>query len=577
MRNNTNSVNKRLFFLASLIGILFCAICGRLYYLQFMRRDYFVQLAEYQHIAKVKLLPERGLILDRNKQPLAINVQKESLFADPREIDDPYLYAYKLARLIDVNEKELYKKLASKKSFVWIKRKVEEDEANKVKELNLKGIYTRSEAKRVYPNNELLSHVIGFAGIDMDGLEGLELAFDNVLNGEQGWRIVAKDAKRREVAHFIPMEKPVKNGNTIELTIDKVIQYIAEEALDRAYHERKPIWTGIIIMRPSTGEILAMATRPTYDPNRYSEFPAEYRRNRVITDMYEPGSTFKTISCASALDYGVVRFTDVFDCQNGRLQYGGHTLRDSYPHQLLTFPEIIAVSSNIGAAKVAMNLGKEKLYEYLCNFEFGVAPDTMLLGETEGILRDVKSWSKLSILSIPMGHEISVSPLQLLKGISAVANGGILMKPYIIQRIVDDQGRTVQEFKPHKIRQVISHKTAKAMNEALKMVVQPGGTAIRAEMEEYTVAGKTGTAQKVIDGRYSQTKYVGSFVGYVPADDPQISMIVLFDEPKGHYWGGVIAAPVFKEVAQKVLQYLEILPDRKTVSVDDAATKDNGV
>ena len=561
-----NSVNKRLVYVSILFGMLFCAIAGRLVYLQMMRNDYFVQLADYQHIAKVKLEPERGMIFDRNQRPLAVNIQVDSIFADPRMIDDPYLYAYKLAGILRIDEKRLYKKLARKKSFVWVKRKIDKEESAKIKALHLKGIYAKSEVKRFYPDNELLSHVLGFVGIDMNGLEGLELAMENILRGEPGWRVIAKDAKRREVAHFIPLEKPVKNGYSVELTIDKVIQYIAESELDKAFCQRKPIWAGIIVMRPTTGEILAMATRPTYDPNHFGESARSDRRNRIVTDMYEPGSTFKVISCVSALDKGVVKFNDVFDCQKGKLYYYGHTLRDSYPHHLLTFSQVVAVSSNIGAAKIAMNLGREHLYGYLKKFDFGKAPDTLLLGETSGILRTVRSWSKLSILSIPMGQEISVSALQLLKGVSAIANEGALMKPYIVKRIVDDQGKTIREFKPHKIRQVVSLKTAKVMNEALKMVVQPGGTAILAEMEDYTVAGKTGTAQKVIDGRYSQTDYVGSFVGYVPADDPQISIIVLFDDPEGHYWGGVVAAPVFKEVARKVLKYLEVLPDRKAIA-----------
>ncbi len=554
------SANRRIIFISIPLGLVFFALLGRLYYLQQMRHDNFLALATNQHIRKVQIEPNRGAILDRNSKALAINVKADSVFADPRKVVDPHLCARKLAEILGVNEKKTYKRLTKKKSFVWIKRKVDKDITAKIKHLKLEGIYLKEETKRIYPKENLLSHVLGFTGIDGNGLEGLERTMNDTLAGTFGWRISTKDAKRRELLHCIPIEQPVKHGNSVELTIDEIIQYIAETELSIAFRKYSPVWAGILIMRPRTGEILAMATMPTYNPNNFADYPKEFRRNRVISDIFEPGSIFKIISCVSALNEGAVKFSDVFDCENGSFRAFGHTLHDCNQYEYLTFPQIIAVSSNIGAAKIAMNLGGKKLYRYLRDFDFGVKPDIALSGEAKGLMHPYKNWSKLSILSIPMGQEISVSMLQMLKAVSAVANEGIMMKPYIIKRIISADNKTIKENSPQEIRHIVSLKTSKAMNEALKLVVARG-TGINANIEEYTVAGKTGTAQKVDQGRYSDTKYVGSFVGYAPADDPEISMLVIMDEPQKQHYGGVVSAPVFREVARKVLKYLEIPPE----------------
>ncbi|MDX9701881.1 MAG: penicillin-binding transpeptidase domain-containing protein [Candidatus Auribacterota bacterium] len=574
--NTKNYCTLRIYLVTAFLGVCFVIVIARLYYLQTLKQENFIELANYQHIAKTKIHPKRGEIRDRSGKALAVNVEVESVFADPRYVEDPHLCAYHLTRILGVEEKDTFEKLTRKKSFVWIKRKIDLDVAEQIKALNLSGIGFRKEVKRVYPNGRLLSHVLGFTGIDGEGLEGMEMSMDGVLSGETGWRIVSKDARRREVWHCMPLEKPAVNGHNIELTIDSMIQYIAESELEAAYNERKPIWAGIIVMRPKTGEILAMATRPTYDPNNFQYSETDERRNRVITDIFEPGSIFKPLSCAAALNEGVVRFDDVFYCERGAYRVARHTLHDSHPYEYLSFPEIIAVSSNIGTAKISMNLGGEKLYRYLSDFGLGQVSDIPLLGEAKGIFHHIDRWSKLSIVCVPMGQEVSVSALQMLKGFSALANNGLLMKPYLIKRIIDEHGNVVQSFEPEPIKQVVTPKTAKMINEALKMAVRKGGTGIHADIPEYTVAGKTGTAQKAENGRYSHTKFVGSFVGYVPADDPELSIIVVMDQPKGQYYGGVVSAPVFREVARKVLKYLEILPEPERIPLTQINNKMGG-
>ena len=560
-------VNLKIIIIGSFFCICFFAIIARLFYLQQLKQDNFSQLADNQHIRKIKISPERGEIRDRNGVPFAVNVEVDSIFADPRKVEDPHLCAYHLASYFGIDEKRAYRRLTSDRSFVWLKRKVDKEKTAEFKKLNLKGIYYQQEVKRFYPKNEILSHLIGFVGIDGDGLEGLEKYFDDELSGDYGWRIISKDAKRREVWHCMPLEKPAVNGCSVELTIDQMIQYIAESELEKAFLKYQPIWGGIVVMRPQTGEILAMATRPTYNPNRFGDYPTEYRRNRVVTDIVEPGSIFKIISCSSALDAGVVKFSDVFFCEYGAYRVYGHTLHDCHQYEYLSFPQIIAVSSNIGTAKISMNLGREKLFNYITNFGFGKETGLLLNGEASGIFRNVRGWSNLSIVCIPMGQEISVSAVQMLKAVSALANDGWLMKPYFVKNIVYPDGNIKKSFEPEPIRQVVSPKTAKVINEALKMVCRQGGTGINAALDEYTVAGKTGTAQKVINGKYSNHNYVGSFVGYVPADSPEISIIVMMDDCKGDYYGGVVAAPVFREVARKVLKYLEIPPENTNVPV----------
>ena len=560
-------VNLKIIIIGSFFCFCFLTIIARLFYLQQLKQDNFSQLANNQHVRKLKISPKRGEIRDRNGVPFAINLEVDSIFADPRKVEDAHLCAYHLASHFGIDEKKAYRKLTSKRSFVWLKRKVDKEKTAVFKKLNLKGIYYQQEVKRVYPKNEILSHLIGFAGIDGEGLEGLEKYFNEDLSGEYGWRMISKDAKRREVWHCMPLEKPAVDGCSIELTIDQMIQYIAESELEKAFLQYQPIWGGIVVMRPRTGEILAMATRPTYNPNRFGDYPAEYRRNRLITDIVEPGSIFKIISCSSALNEGAVKFSDVFFCEYGSYRIYGHTLHDCHEYEYLSYPQIIAVSSNIGTAKISMNLGKEKLYNYIDMFDFGKKPGLLMHGEASGIFRNLKYWSNLSIVCIPMGQEISVSAVQMLKAVSVIANDGWLMKPYFVKSINYPDGKVKEAFEAQPIRQVITPKTAKAVNEALKMVCRQGGTGINAELEDYTVAGKTGTAQKVINGKYSDTNYVGSFVGYVPADRPEISIIVMMDDCKGQYYGGVVAAPVFREVARKVLKYLEIPPENNRVPV----------
>jgi len=580
-KNFSQSVNIRIILLVILIVLIFSLIFLRLYHLQILRNDFFLQKADDQHMRKLTVPAKRGEIFDRNGKPIAVNLEVDSISCDPMFVKDPDSYAKTLAPILDLDEKTLSKEITEKKnlnksSFLWIKRKVDKEISDKVRALKLQGIYFDEEAIRIYPKEELMSHIIGFVGSDNMGLDGLEKTMNSKISGENGFRYVTKDAKRREIGYMKTMGKNAKHGYSIELTIDEIIQYIAESELDAAYWKYNPVWAGIVVMRPQTGEILAMATRPTYNPNHYGDYPTENRRNRVITDMFEPGSIFKIISCSSALNEGAVKFTDSFNCENGAFYIFRHTLHDCHPYGILTFPQVIAVSSNIGTAKIALTLGKEKLHRCIKNFDFGEKSNLPLLGESPGVFRDLKYWSALSTVCIPMGQEICITALQMAKAVSSIAHEGKLMQPYMIKRIMDSNGNVVEKSEPKMIRQVIKPKTAKIMNEALKMVVRKGGTGIYADIPEYTAAGKTGTAQKVENGRYSNSKYVGSFAGYAPADDPKITIMVVMDSPKGQYYGGVVSAPVFREVARKVLKYLEVPPEPDRLPISQNQQKTGG-
>jgi len=577
----SQSVNIRILLLGLMILTVFSLIFLRLYYLQITRYDFFSQKAKNQHVRKLPVIAKRGEIFDRNGKPLAVNLEVDSVSCDPLFVKDPRKCSEILAKILNLDQQTLYKEITDKKNssksgFLWIKRKIDKELSAKIKEHKLQGIYFEDDCKRIYPKEELLSHIIGFTGIDNMGLDGLEKTMNSQLAGKDGYRYVTKDAKRRELAYLKSMGKNPKHGYSIELTIDEIIQYIAESELDAAFWKYNPVWAGIVVMRPQTGEILAMATRPTYNPNQYGEYPTENRRNRIITDMFEPGSIFKIISCSAAINEGVVKYSDSVFCENGAFYIFRHTLHDCHPYGTLTFPQIIAYSSNIGTAKIALMLGKEKLHRYIKDYGFGSKSDLPLLGESPGVFRDIKYWSNLSTICIPMGQEICITALQITKAVSAIANEGKLMQPYLIKKIIDANGNVVKQTQPKMLKQVITPKTAKIMNEAMKMVVRKGGTGIYADIPEYTAAGKTGTAQKVENKRYSNTKHVGSFVGYVPADDPKIAIAVIMDEPKGQYYGGVVSAPVFREVGRKVLKYLEVPPEPDRLPLSQNKQKTGG-
>lgn len=545
-------------FLLFFVGLLFY----RLVSLQFLHSERFQQKAHDQHKLEIELPPARGEILDRHREPLALSVPTLSIFADPRKIPSPKEVAEKLAPVIQKDPKELFEKLSRKKSFVWVERKLTEQKVAAVKELALPGIYFLEEPKRFYPKGQLLSHLLGFVGIDNEGLEGLEKSLDSYLRGKTGRRVTGRDRKGREIITLRLEEVPPVNGCQVVLTIDEVIQHIAEQELEKAFQDHRAEGATIVVLNPQTGEILALANRPTYNPNEVDGSPIAARRNRAVTDCFEPGSTFKVITATAALDQKVTALDETVFCENGAYWHAGHVLHDTHPYGEITFQEVIEKSSNIGTAKVAMRMGGPKLYAYIRRFGFGSATRSGLIGEVDGVVYPPKRWSKYSVVAVPIGQEVAVTAVQMTMAMAAIANGGVLMRPTVIRRIVDEKGTPVVDFKPEKVRRVVSSEVAEAITTALKGVVSQSGTAYRARVPGYTVAGKTGTAQKAVPGEgYVRGKYVSSFVGYLPATDPKLCIAVFVDEPKGAYYGGVVAAPVFARVAEQTLKYLDIPPD----------------
>ncbi len=546
------------------LGACFAGLIGRLVYLQAFKESLFERKAENQHRVEIVLEPRRGEISDAKGRILAMSVPTKTVFAVPADIEDPAKTIEAISRIVPVG-KDVLEKIKAGKTFVYVKRKLDPDLADRIKALKLRGIYFQEDSKRKYPKGELLCHVLGFVGVDDEGLEGLELRLDNHLRGAKGKRMTERDATGREILPLRNQDILPQDGCNVTLTVDEVIQHIAETELALAVDKFHPVSASILVIEPATGDILAMANLPHYDPNNAGKAPEESRRNRAITDFFEPGSTFKMVTAAGALNEKIVSLDDTFFCENGKFKYGGRVLNDHHPYGSLTVQRIIEVSSNIGVAKIGMKLGETKLYEYIKNFGFGQLTGIPLAGEVTGISRPPSRWSKLSITRIPMGQEIAATPLQTAMAYAAIANKGVLMKPRIIKAISDTSGRVVQDYPVTVTRRVLREDAVKKLIVSLKGVVGDEGTAAKASVDGYTVAGKTGTAQKVDpDGRYSHRNFYASFVGFVPAQDPQLLVMVAMNEPKPFYYGGTVAAPVFSQVAERTLKYMEIGPDKET-------------
>ncbi|MFH1779341.1 MAG: penicillin-binding transpeptidase domain-containing protein [Candidatus Omnitrophota bacterium] len=553
---------NRLNFIFSLFISLLTFLLIRVAYLQLALAHNLSGLAKKQHTAIIELQPKRGTIYDRNRRPLVVSLNLDSVYANAREVKEKRETARLLSPVLNVSESFLLERLSRDKGFVWLKRKLTPAESARLKALSIKGIEFVKEPKRFYPNGSLASHLIGYADIDNKGLEGLELLYEEYLKGSPGYRATFRDAKRRPIASFEYEYFPSVDGLDLVLTVDEIIQHIAEREIDRAMKDAHPKGACIIVMDPKTGDILALSNRPTYDINSFEKVSPESKRNRVVTDMFEPGSVFKIVTAAAAIEKKVVGLNDKFFCENGEYKIAGHILHDHKPHGWLTFRQVIEKSSNIGTVKVAQILGPSELYRFVKAFGFGELTDIDLPGEVRGFIRPTSLWSKLSIGAIPMGQEVTVTPIQLACAISAIANGGGLVKPHIVKAVQDKHGEIIKSFEPTVLRRVLSEETAAIMRDILSGVVSEG-TGRLAEVEGYKVAGKTGTSQKVEpDGTYSHSKFVASFIGFAPVDDPKIAVVVMLDEPRPFYYGGVVAAPVFKRVAQNVLRYLEIKPER---------------
>ena len=541
-------------FLVFFIFLLLCI--GRLFYIQFFRSSHLASLANKQHNQLVELEPRRGAIYDCNLKMQAFNMSLDSLYAVPNSIKDKESVIDKLMPILGTDRAYLKDRLYRSKAFIWLARKLTPEKSEAIKKSNIKGLGFMKETKRIYPNSYLASHIIGFSGMDNVGLEGAERDFNQYLSGMPGWAIFLRDARLKKLDIWEKMVLPV-DGLDLVLTVDEVIQYVAERELDKAFKSSRAKSASVIVMDPHTGRILAMASRPTYDLNSRSGVSKDSMRNRAICDLFEPGSVFKIVTASAALEEKKVTEEDVFFCENGAYRVGGRILHDHQSHGNLTFRQVIEESSNIGTVKVAMLLGPDTVYRYLKSFGFGSKLGFDLSGEISGMIRPVRQWSKNSITAIPIGQEVGVTALQLASAISVIANGGQLMKPYIVDSVRDNQGQIIKQNKPTLIRKVISLDTAMRIKKILTGVVEEG-TGRMAKVSGFSAAGKTGTAQKLEpNGAYSHTKFVASFIGFAPAEDPLLAIVVTVDEPRGSYFGGVVAAPVFKNIAGDVIRYLK--------------------
>jgi len=549
-------MNQRAVVLNTIIVVGFVVVIVRLADLMLFEHRGLAQAARRQHIVDKDIEVARGTIYDRRGREIAINIETESIYAEPRKIKDPDMAARALAPYTGHKIEELRGILSSGKGFAWVKRKMDLSETEKIKALEIEGIGFKPELKRFYPGGHLFSHVIGSVGVDNQPLEAIELKYDDVLKKPGGKVSVMRDARGEELSEG---EETISKGNDIVLTIDEGLQYIVDTAIEAVVKERSASRAVAIMMNPFTGEILAMAGRPTYDSNNPSAVDASYRRNIAITDLYEPGSTFKIVAASAALEEGAVKVNSVFDCSRGAIKIGKHTITDAHRHGVLTFKEVIQKSSNVGFVNVGLRVGGKKLHSYARRFGFGERTGIDLPGEVSGWVSS--GGSEISTASLSIGYAAAVTPLQVLRAYSAIANGGYLVKPYLVSEIRSPEGYTIYYHKEEPSKRVISKKTAMTLRELLTSVTEEGGTAKAASLDGNKVAGKTGTAM-LREGRgYSKQKYASSFVGFVPVDDPKIALIVVVFEPKGQYYGGAVAAPVFKEIAEKTLAYLNIPRD----------------
>ncbi len=539
----------------------FAVIVSRLFYLQIIRAPEGARQAQSQHFESVEVQGDRGVIVDRSGSTLALNVEVPSAWARLARITDPKLVAQKLAPVLEVSASGLEEKLAQKHRNVQLKPKLTPEAAASIRALRLPGISIAMESHRFYPKGSLLSHLLGFAGRDSRGLEGLEWRFDSYLRGQKRTVQFRKDALMGRISLIGDGGQQPQEGYRLTLTIDEVIQYIAERELDVAMAETKAQRGAILVMDPMTGAVLAWVLRPSFDPNHFQDWPAELRVNRAVTDPYEPGSTLKVVIAAAALEAGVKTPDELIFCGNGEMPIAGTLMHDPKKHGWMSFADVMAYSSNIGMSKVAESLGPEQVYRFLRDFGFGERTGIDLPGESAGMLPSVEDWDGRTLSSLAIGQTVSVTPIQLLTAISAVANGGSLHRPYVVSSVEDPQRGSIVTEASALRREPISYETSQTLTEILTTVVTKG-SGKKAGLREYSVAGKTGTAQKVDKDTkaYSSTKVIGSFVGFVPSRDPRLAMLVIIDEPEGKGWGGEVAAPVFRRVAEQALRHLKVAP-----------------
>jgi len=549
-------LSRRVYLLISVMGLWGTVIGARLYFLQVVRSADLREQADKQQQQVLEITSPRGIIYDRNGSELAASIQVKSVFAVPKEVRDPGATAKSLATLTGLPASEIRARLTADKRFVWIKRKVTTSEASAIEQAGLAGIHFEDESQRSYPNDELAAHVLGYVGVDEQGFGGLEGKYEGIIRGEPGKVIYLSDARGNS---YNQIEQPAQPGASLVTTIDKNIQHFVEEGVRDAEERTHAKGIYIVVMDPNTGEILAMANYPTYNPNNYRKYDPQFLKNGTIDHTYEPGSTFKILTVRAALEEGLTTPDDLIDCLQGSIVVAGQRIRDHKGFGVLTVSEILQNSSDVGAITLGLRLKDELMAKYIKLFGFGQTTEIDLPGEERGLVRPISQWRKSSIGYISMGQEIAVTPLQIASLISMVANGGTLYRPYVVKEVQDSHQTVLSRTEPSG-KQVMSLKSAQQMQAMLEKVVTEG-TAKTAKLDGYRAAGKTGTAQKSIGGGYSATKLVASFAGFAPVSNPAISMVVVVDEPVGAHHGGEVAAPIFKQIADKILHYRGIAPD----------------
>jgi len=548
-----------------MVGVLFfilLAIIGaRAYTLQIVQSEWLSQKLMDQVTKKELLSSRRGVIYDCNRVELAVSLDVDSLYARPRLMQDKKDAAQKLCSILGIPRDKILGIIQNRQSFVWVKRKITPEQSEKIKDLKISGLGFIKEAQRFYPHKELAGQLLGFVGVDSQGLEGIEREFDKQIKGASGYLLVNRDALGRDLFPEGIKKVDSLRGSNLVLTIDKNVQYIVEKELQAAVTAARARSGLAVAMDPRTGEILASAVAPAFNPNQGNSSGSIWK-NRAITDVFEPGSTFKPFVVGSALEEGVVKPADIYDCENGSYPIGGKIIHDAHPHGLLSVTEVIKFSSNIGASKIAQHLGRERFYNYIRKFGFSQETGIELPGEVSGYIPHASQWREINLGTISFGQGVSVTALQMAAAYSAIANGGLLMRPYLVKKIQEDCGTVIQEAGPAIIRRVISEQSARMLREMLKTVTEDGGTGQRARVEGYEVAGKTGTAQKIAaNGKGYSDKCISSFVGFIPAQDPKLTIVVVIDEPQGVTYGGVVAAPAFSKMAQQILCYQRIYPE----------------
>jgi cell division protein FtsI (penicillin-binding protein 3) len=565
--------NRRQRWFRARIALLgFCVMCVavlvviRAFHVQIASGDRLREMAEDQHLRHLRVSPRRGAIYDRHGAELAVSADVDSVYANPRRLkameQNPRTVARRIAKVLDVDPERLAKRLAADRFFVWIERRVTPHEATRIRELDIPGVELTTESRRFYPNRHLAAHLVGFTDIDGRGIEGIELAYEERLRGSDR-RVEAIRDRRGHVVFADDMEDDrTIQGQSVVLTIDKAIQHIAERELALGVRTFEARGGSVVVMDPSSGEILALANYPPFNPNEPSKHPTAHRRNRAVVDRFEPGSTVKPFTMAAALAAGSVKPNQSINCENGVTRIGGRLLHDAHPYEWLTPTQILAYSSNIGTAKIAQDLGKKGLYRGFRRFGFGEPTGLGVPGETAGILHHYRRWYEIDTAAVSFGQGMSVTNVQLATAMSAIANGGRLMQPMLVRRLSDGHGATIEEIKPRVRRQVVPRRVANLVGQMLTAVTEPGGTAIEAAVDGYLVAGKTGTAQKAdyVRGGYAKDKWLASFIGFAPAERPAVVISVVIDEPVIAHYGGTVAGPVFRRIAEVTLRHMGIAP-----------------